>query len=222
MRIAIVSDVHGNLVALQSVLADLEGREPDLVVHGGDLAFNGPRPAECVDRIRELGWPGVIGNMDEALETHRDRQASVAWARARVGEERNSWLQALPREWRQRDEIGLVHAVPGDLWRAVPPDAEDAELRSVYGQLGTRLAVYCHIHRPYIRELSDLTVANAGSVGLPFDGDPRASYLLVTDGRPETRRVSYDLELAVREVEESGHPDAAAIAGIYRAARPPS
>ena len=222
MRIAIVSDVHGNLVALEAVLADLKGQELDLVVHGGDLAFNGPRPAECVDRIRELGWPGVIGNMDQALETHRDRQASVAWARERVGEERNSWLQALPMEWRQGDEIGLVLAAPGDLWRVVRPEVEDAELRSVYGQLGTRLAVYCHIHRPYIRELADLTVANTGSVGLPFDGDPRSSYLVVVEGRPQIRRVNYDVERAASEVEESGHPDGAAIAAIYRAARPPS
>jgi putative phosphoesterase len=222
MRIAIVADVHGNLVALEAVIADLAEQAPDLVVHGGDLAFNGPRPAECVDRIRELGWPGVLGNMDQALETHRDRHPSVAWARQRVGEERNRWLQALPLEWRRQDEIGLVHAVPGDVWKAVQPDVDDAELRAIYGPLGTRLAVYCHIHRPYVRPLADITVANTGSVGLPFDGDPRASYLLVSDGEPETRRVTYDVERAVREVEESGHPAAADIAGIYRTARPPS
>jgi diadenosine tetraphosphatase ApaH/serine/threonine PP2A family protein phosphatase len=70
--------------------------------------------------------------------------------------------------------------------------------------------------------LGDLMVANTGSVGLPFDGDPRSSYLLVVEGRPEIRRVSYDVERAAREVEESGHPDGAAIAAIYRAARPPS
>jgi putative phosphoesterase len=222
MRIAIVADVHGNLVALEAVLADLAQQPPDLVVHGGDLAFNGPRAADCVDRIRDLGWPGVIGNMDEALETQRDRHPSIAWARQQVGEERNRWLQALPLEWRHQDEIGLVHAVPGDLWKAVQPEADDAELRTVYGPLGTRLAVYCHIHRPYVRPLGDLTVANTGSVGVPFDGDIRASYLLVSDGTPETRRVSYDVERAVREVEESGHPAAAAIARIYRTARPPS
>jgi putative phosphoesterase len=221
MRIAIVADVHGNLVALEAVLADLARKAPDLVVHGGDLAFSGPRPAECLDRIRELGWPGVLGNTDQALETHRDRPA-VGWIRERVGEERNGWLQALPLEWRHHDEIGLVHAVPGDLWKVVQPEVDDAELRAVYGPLGSRLAVYCHIHRPYIRSLGELTVANTGSVGLPFDGDPRASYLLVSDGVPETQRVSYDIERAVREIEESGHPAASEIAGIYRSGRPSS
>jgi len=97
MRIAIVSDVHGNLIALEAVLEDLERQRPDLVVHGGDLAFNGPRPAECVERIRQLGWPGVRGNMDEALETHRGRHPSIDWAREQLGEEPNRWLQERPR-----------------------------------------------------------------------------------------------------------------------------
>jgi putative phosphoesterase len=221
MRIAIVSDVHGNLVALEAVLADLDGQRPDLIVHGGDLAFNGPRPAECVDRIRRLGWQGVRGNMDEALETRLGQHPSIDWARERLDEESNRWLQSQPLEWRQEDRLALVHAVPGDLWKAVGPKTEDSELRATYGPLGARLAVYCHIHRPYVRVLGDLTVANTGSVGLPFDGDTRASYLLVDDGQPGIRRVDYDVERAVRDVEEAGHPDAANITGIYRTASPP-
>lgn len=218
MKLAIVSDVHGNLVALEAVLADLEQTRPDLVVHGGDLAFRGPRPVECVDRIRELGWPGVIGNMDRALETHA-RQPNVGWAAERVGPERNAWLQALPMEWRHESRVALVHAVPGDLWRAVPPETDDGELRAIYGPLGASLAVYCHIHRPYIRSIGDLAVANTGSVGMPFDGDPRASYLLVEDGRPSTRRVAYDVERAATEVLATDLPGAEAVAGIYRLGR---
>lgn len=220
MKLAIVSDVHGNLVALEAVIADLERVAPDLVVHGGDLAFNGPRPAECVDRIRELGWPGVIGNMDAALESRR-QQPRVDWAADRIGAERNAWLQALPMEWRHEDQVALVHAVPGDLWRAVLPETDDAELRATYAPLAARLAVYCHIHRPYVRPIGDLTVANTGSVGLPFDGDPRASYLVVEDGRPEIRRVAHDVERAVADVLASDLPEADAVAGVYRTARMP-
>src|SRR5918912_85406 len=128
MRIAIVSDIHGNLVALEAVLGDLERQRADLIVHGGDLAFNGPRPVECVERVRELGWPGVRGNMDEALETRRGRHPSVDWAREKVGDELSGWLQELPMAWREGDEIALVHAVPGDLWKAVGPDTDDLEL----------------------------------------------------------------------------------------------
>lgn len=215
-----MSDVHGNLAALEAVLADLAEVRPDLVVHGGDLAFNGPRPAECVDRIRKLGWPGVKGNMDEALTTHRN-QDGVAWTAQRIGEECNAWLQALPMEWRHADEVALVHAVPGDLWKAVLPEAEDDAIRAVYAPLGASVAVYCHIHRPYVRRVGDLTVANTGSVGMPFDGDPRACYLVIEDGRCTHRRVAYDVEHSVSELEAAGHPNAAAIARTYRTGEPP-
>jgi putative phosphoesterase len=220
MRLAIVSDVHGNQVALEALVADLERVRPDLVVHGGDLAFNGPRPAECVDRIRELGWPGVIGNMDRAL-ARPTQSLRVAWAAERIGAERCAWLQTLPMEWRHEDQVALVHAVPGDLWKAVLPETDDAELRAIYAPLGARLAVYCHIHRPYVRRIGDLTVANTGSVGLPYDGDPRASYLLVDDGVPETRRVAHDVERAVADALTSDLPESAQVAGVYRAARSP-
>ncbi|HKA09562.1 MAG TPA: metallophosphoesterase family protein [Candidatus Dormibacteraeota bacterium] len=218
MKVAIVSDFHGNLVALDAVLADLERVNPDLIAHGGDLAFNGPRPVECVDRIRELRWPGVLGNMDRALENPTGRR--VTWASEQLGRERNAWLQSLPMEWRQEDRVALVHAVPGDLWQAVFPEADDDELLAIYGPLGARVAVYCHIHRPFVRKIRELTVANSGSVGLPFDGDPRASYLVIEDGHVENRRVDYDVDRAVADVLASGLPEADAVATMYRTARP--
>src|SRR5438874_12221735 len=67
MRIAIVSDIHGNVAALEAVIADLDAQAPDLIVHGGDLAAIGPRPAEVIDVVRDRGWPGVLGNTDEIL-----------------------------------------------------------------------------------------------------------------------------------------------------------
>src|SRR5215831_5234253 len=189
MKLAILADVHGNLVALDAVLADLADMRPDQVVHGGDLCYNGPHPAECVDRIRELGWPGVIGNMDRALEI-MSVEPKIAWARDRIGVKRNDWLQALPMEWHHDDRVALVHASPGDLWKAVSPESEDGEFRAVYGPLGARIAVYGH--RPFVRKMGDLTVANTGSVGLPSDGDPRACYLVLDNGSLEHRRVAYD------------------------------
>jgi predicted phosphodiesterase len=233
MRIAIVSDVHGHLVALEAVIADLEEQAPDLVVHGGDLAVIGPRPAEAIDRVRELGWPGVAGNTDEMLWKPGLHEAQVSrapkirdwldvlfgtlgpWAAERIGEERVAWLRALPPAWRHGDPL-LTHASPGDPWLAPMPDALDERLAEVYGGQGAALAVYGHIHRPYVRRLPGLTVANSGSAGIPYDGDPRASYLLVDDGVPAVRRVAYDVDRASADLVEAGFPLPGWLAGVLR------
>jgi putative phosphoesterase len=215
MKLAIVSDVHGNLAALDAVLEDLDAVKPDLVVHGGDLVFNGPHPAECIDRIRERGWPGVMGNTDEALWTLpatlsensvRIFKVIAGATTSLLGAERVAWLKTLPLEWRDADRAAVVHAVPGDTWKIVPTDASDAELQEIYGPLGAALVVYGHIHRPYLRIVGDFTLANSGSVGMPFDGDRRASYLLIDDGRPKIRRVGYNVRRYVTDLERSGYP----------------
>src|SRR2546423_5091735 len=122
MRLAVVSDIHGNLPALEAVLADLEKVRPDAVVLGGDLALGGPHPVEVVDRLRQLGWPSVLGNTDEALDEQRLPEklhatfVGMAAARTRemLGPERVDWLTNLPLEWRG-DGVGLVPAAPRGL-----------------------------------------------------------------------------------------------------------
>lgn len=237
MRAAVVSDVHGNLTALDAVVDDLARREVDTVVHGGDLALAGAQGAEVVDRIRELGWPGVVGNVDELLWRPEEQAAQLRSAprlaallellfgdyaratREALGEERLAWLRGLPVEHRA-EELLVLHASPGDLWRAPMPDADDSELSSTYGSAGAPVVVYGHIHRPFVREAGPgLTVANSGSVGSPFDGDPRASYLLVEDGIPRVVRVDYDVEREVELVLRSGYPDAERIAEMRRTGR---
>lgn len=231
-RIAIVSDIHGNLAALDAVIADLQQVAPDLVVQGGDLVIGGPRPAECVDRVRELGWPGVIGNIDTVVRDGlppgiegalADRlQRQVDWNVEQLGAERVAWLQTAPMEWREDDRVALVHAVPGNLWPVVLPTAEDAELRSTFGPLGARLTVFCHIHVPFVRQVGDVTVANAGSVGGPYDGDPRASYLLAEDGQVTIRRVAYDVERVAADLRAIAMPDSDVMAAAIRAGNPPA
>jgi putative phosphoesterase len=235
MRIAIVSDIHGNLTALEAVLADLKLASPDLILHGGDLAHGGARPAEVVDRIRELGWPGVCGNTDQMLWAQDEFHEFAAKAPklqalfatieemiletcARLGQGRIEWLQSLPFVQR-RGHLALVHASPDDLWRAPHPDASDAELSEVFKPLDAPVAVYGHIHQPYIRELPSITVANTGSVSLSYDGDPRASYLLVDETKPTIRRVEYDLEDEVEALTHSGLPHAEWLCRTLRAGR---
>jgi diadenosine tetraphosphatase ApaH/serine/threonine PP2A family protein phosphatase len=99
--------------------------------------------------------------------------------------------------------MALVHASPDNLWRAPAPEASAAELEGVYGLLGQPISVYAHIHRPYIRsvpnpDVRERLVANTGSVSLSYDGDRRASYLLLDGLRPTIRRVDYDVEQELR------------------------
>jgi predicted phosphodiesterase len=96
------------------------------------------------------------------------------------------------------------------------PDDRDADLLKTYAALDAALVVYGHIHRPFVRDLGSLTVANSGSVGAPYDGDPRASYLLVDDGCAEVIRVAYDVEREIEGLLRSGYPDAERVAETRR------
>jgi putative phosphoesterase len=235
MRIAVVSDIHANLSALEAVIADLRITSPDIVVHGGDLVSGGTRPAQVIDRIREMNWPGVYGNTDEMLwaphrvsETlraphlHRIRDLVLTHTRPAtleaIGDERLGWLRALPVSWRGH-EISVVHAVPGDPWPIVAATASDDEMERVYGALGSRRVVYGHIHVPFVRRLSALTLANAGAVSLSFDGDPRASYAILDAEHVEIRRVEYDVGAEIRLLLNSSDPFAQSTAETLRTGR---
>lgn len=223
MRVAIVSDIHGNLPALEAVLSDLDHVRPDLVVQAGDLAVGGPHPSAVVDRVRERGWPGVLGNTDAMLDQvpsipERERRfvgRSAARSRELLGAERLAWVADQPMQWRDGG-IAVVHAVPGDCWAVVGHDASDDSLWGTYGQLGVPLVVYGHIHRAYVRRLDGLTVVNSGSVSLSRDGDVRATYAVVEDGRVEHRRVAYDVESVAAEMLAMGYPDAETYAAWLR------
>jgi predicted phosphodiesterase len=224
MRIAIVSDIHGNRTAFEAVLADLRHTSPDLILHGGDLAHGGANPAEIVDRIRDLGWQGVVGNTDEMLfmpEVLKENanpspelqplfaaiQLMATATSEALGEERLAWLRGLPRI-QIHGPMALVHASPESRWKAPMPTASDTELESVYRPLGQPIAVYAHIHRSYVRSVPGVIVANAGSVSLSHDGDRRAAYLLLDDSQPAIRRVEYDIDSELEALSGCGLPHA--------------
>jgi hypothetical protein len=135
--------------------------------------------------------------------------------RVMIGQARLQWLQALPLELRHENLV-LLHAGPGNIWKAPMHNAEDSELEATYGRLDASIVVYCHIHRPFVRKLGVLTVCNSGSVGMPYDGDPRSSYLLITDGEPEIRRVEYDVEKEAGRLLASDYPHKEWLAEIRR------
>ena len=236
MRIAIVSDIHGNLAAFEAVLADLRQTSPDLVLHGGDLADAGSSPVEIVDRIRDLGWPGVMGNTDEMLArpesltefaSARPSLAALfaavaemaAFTREALGAERLAWLGGLPRT-QTAGKATLVHGTAATPWQAPAANAADTDLESAFAALGSPLAVYGHIHQPFTRRIGGLTVANSGSTGLPYDGDTRAAYLLLDDNEPSIRRLPYDIGGETKAVLASGIPHADWVARTLRSASP--
>lgn len=236
MRIAIISDIHGNRAAFEAVLADLRQTSPDLILHGGDLAHGGASPAEIVDRIRDLGWQGVMGNVDEMLPkpesltefASQSPQLEALWTaigemaaatREALGEERIAWLGALPRV-QMYGPMALVHASPETTWRSPAHDADDARLEAVYAPLGRPVVIYGHIHRSFVRKVSGMIVANAGSVSLSYDGDARASYLLLDGSQPSIRRVEYDVASEVRVLYARRYPHAAWVAKTLESASP--
>jgi diadenosine tetraphosphatase ApaH/serine/threonine PP2A family protein phosphatase len=139
--------------------------------------------------------------------------------REALGEERLDWLRGLPRN-QIHAPMALIHASPESLWSAPAPEATDAELESVYGSLAQPIAIYGHIHRSYIRSVSGMIVANTGSVGLPYDGDRRAAYLLLDDSKPAIRRVEYDVDRELKALSVCGLPHADWVAKILESASP--
>src|SRR5258707_1628716 len=164
MRTAIISDVHGNRRAFEAVLADLREVAPDVVVHGGDLAYGGAHPAEIIDQVGSLGWAGVRGNPDEMLWAPKSLAEFAAAAPkiapllariqelipptlASIGEERLRWLEGLPCEY-TGEGFCLVHASPGDLWRAPRPNASGGEIKRWDAARGKTIVVDGHNDRP--------------------------------------------------------------------------
>jgi diadenosine tetraphosphatase ApaH/serine/threonine PP2A family protein phosphatase len=193
------------------------------VLHGGDLADGGAGSLEVVDHIRGLGWRGVLGNGDDALARPESLDAFAAQSKApaslwvairdmmaavrdRLGPDRVAWLGTFPM-MQTEGPVALVHASPGDTWRV-----DEAALLT----RDAPLAVFGHTHVPFVRD----RVANSGSVGLPYDGDPRACYLLIDDGVPFIRRVAYDIERESRRLADSHFPHAGWIARVLRTASP--
>ena len=234
LRVAVISDIHGNLTAFRAVLRDLRLVAPDAVVHAGDLADSGSSPAEVVDQIRQLGWAGALGNTDEMLfrpESFRTFAAlhpalsdmlslvseMAAFTREALGQERLAWLEALPLT-HITESLAVVHASPGDPWRAPAATASDSELQSVFAPLARPVVVYAHTHKAFVRGLGGFTLANAGSVGLPYDGDPRASYALVDGSRVAVRRVEYDVKEELARLNASRLPHASWVGRLLQTA----
>jgi predicted phosphodiesterase len=219
MRSAVVYDVHGNLTALDAVLAEAESEGFDRLVAGGDLALFGPDAAGCVDRLRGYGdrLVAIKGNTDRYLV---EGVPDFAWWADRLGAERLAWLDALPAHRELSDDDALVvHATPRGDEDLLLPDTEDAEVGEMLDGVVQRLVLCGHVHIQYRRAHGTHEIVNPGSVGLPFDGDQRAAWAMLEDGRISLRRTVYDVESVIGAVTAAGSPLTDTIVGRLRRAR---
>jgi len=230
MKIAILSDVHANYLALQAVAADVDAWQPDLVYVAGDLVNRGPRPLECLELVQARqhshGWQIILGNHEEYV-MYQDRpdaprsgpaaavhQASY-WTYQRLGEQVNA-LRSLPFASRIQGPDGgtvcVTHASLLGTRDGVYHKTSDEELAKKIGD-PPALFLVGHTHIPLIRHLNGTLVVNAGSAGLPFDRDHRPSYARLSWVRgawqAEIQRVAYDYIAAERDFVTSGYLDQA-------------
>jgi len=232
VKLAIISDIHSNLEALEAVIADARARGAERFACLGDIVGYGADPVACLERVRSLDPVAVIqGNHDVYSADERDLDGfnplagkAALWTRRQLSSEQRAWLADLPLEARIGREITLVHATPGEpeSWAYIRFPAEGA-LALLDQQ--TRLCFYGHTHVPMaFRQLGgtvlqmtaeayDLAagerwLVNVGSVGQPRDGDWRAAYTLLHEetDRLELHRVEYDLATCQRKIVAAGLP----------------
>lgn len=222
-RVAIISDSHGNLSALQAVLSDLEAVRPDAVVVGGDIAQGAAAPDQVIDLLRERGWPAVIGNADAFLLDVRDDLAPAhtpppflgiaRWSITRLTGAHITFLRNLPGALRIRaaeaPEVMVVHATPWSIEEVVLRDAPEEAAARMLAAAGTPVVAYGHIHSPYRRRTGNGLVLSVGAISVSNDRDPRPAYSVLTlDHVPavEVRRVAYDAGAAAAAIRASGAP----------------
>jgi predicted phosphodiesterase len=204
MRIAFVSDIHGNLPALEAVLAELQREPVDVVVDLGDIVSGPLWPCETADRLVALGWPTIAGNHErQLLSLPRERMsASDAFAAANLRADQLAWLRSLPPTLQLPGGVWCVHGTPEsdlrylmettmtDYGRDGSPGiraASDAELRQRVGAARSTLLACGHSHVPRLAQLDDMPVVNPGSAGLPAYDDDHVHRHIVETGSPHAR-----------------------------------
>lgn len=188
-------DIHGNLIALEAVLADAEAAGARRFVLGGDYALFGARPAEAVERLRELDAEWIRGNGERWSANPADApdpvQGAIERCRELLGEQLVGELGALPAD-AVIEGTRYVHGSPVSDVRSFFPEPAEDEAELLAG-VGEERLVFGHTHLQFERQGDGVLLVNPGSVGMPCDGDRRAAYaLLHDDGRIELRRVEYD------------------------------
>ena len=236
-RVAVLSDVHGNLAALEAVRKAIKKEKPDAVIVAGDHVMNGPDPAGVVDALRDMEASGatiVQGNTDVAVADFDYAAAfpwftdgvpdtvvdAAEWAHDTLGDDKVGWLRRLPSERRLMLDDTMVlacHASPGSQTQGFDAQLDTSVMLERISRTDARIICCGHTHIPEVRDLGWKIIVNDGSAGYVFDGDPTASWALVEiDGeevRTEIRRSEFDTMVVANAISARG------LAGdVYRAA----
>lgn len=227
MRLAIFSDVHGNLPALESVLDDIHRQGVDAVYCLGDLVGYAPFPNEVTECIQREQIPTIMGNYDDGVGFDRDEcgcayreaderdrgQQSLEWTKARVSAENKAFLRTLVPEIRtdvDGKRLLLVHGSPRKMNEYLFEDRPVSSFQRLAAASNADIVVFGHTHKPYTKLVDDVWFVNVGSVGKPKDGNWHACYaLLDTRATPPASfvRVAYDVAAVARAIRESELPD---------------
>jgi putative phosphoesterase len=216
-KVAVISDVHANLEALEEVLRRIRGMT---IYCLGDLVDYGANPNEVVEMVRKESAVVIMGNHDQAVVTgdaslfNPKAAISSIWTRQHLNRENLDYLKGLPTEWKfELDGVScrLVHGSPDEpLWEYVYPSTHHLLFGHYLKKLGVRCLGLGHTHVPFVWEENEGVVFNPGSVGQPRDGDRRASYaILDAEGKDVgvvIRRVEYDIEGAALKIRKAGLP----------------
>jgi putative phosphoesterase len=227
-RVAVITDIHANLPALEATFAEIERFGIDTVYCGGDLVGYGPHPSEVCALIEERGIPTIYGNYDYAIgrdledcgcaymDKH-DReigQLSVDWTLAHTNPQAKAFMRQLPFDLRLElgaRRVRLVHGSPRKVNEYLFEDKPARTFERIAALADCDLLVFGHTHKPWIREYGGILFVNCGSVGKPKDGDARTAFAVLettSDGvSASVHRTAYDALTVAREMRTAGLPD---------------
>jgi putative phosphoesterase len=226
-RAAVITDIHGNLAALEATLEWIDGEGIERIYCGGDLVGYGAYPNEVCALIEQRGIPTIYGNYDYAIArdmedcgcayvTEHDRelgQQSVAWTLEHTEEPAKDFMRELPFDLRFQVgsiDVHLVHGSPRKVNEYLFEDKPASLYERLAAAESAEALVFGHTHKPWVHEFGGVLFVNCGSVGKPKDGDARAGFAILEDvgGRLDVtiQRVEYDAETAARDVAAAGLP----------------
>ncbi len=219
-RLALLSDIHANLPALEAIAADVDRHAPDAVYVLGDLVNGCAWPAETLDLLVDRGWPMLIGNHDDAVlqlgtprmePRYADRRyyATLWWTRARLAPRHLALLEALPAEFSLvfdgAPPVRLFHGLPGNFFAGFRPESPESWTIRLLHEISEPTVADGHTHFPMVRRVGRWQVINCGSAGAPYDGDPRVSYVLLDAALDELASEDPAHRLRSQRVEQGYH-----------------